>query len=121
MGKKGLQSVAVLGTEDFDVTTIDTSTIRLTREGCEGVVAPIRWSYEDVATPFEGELCDCHEKGADGYNDLTLKFKTQELVSTLELEKVVGKILPLNLTGNLEDGTSFEGQDCIWVLEKGKK
>jgi hypothetical protein len=37
--------VAILGTEDFDVNQIDIASIRL-----EGV-APIRSSYEDVATP----------------------------------------------------------------------
>jgi hypothetical protein len=122
LGKQGLQSVAVLGTADFDVTDIDPETILLTREGYEDVgVAPIRWSYEDVATPYEGELCGCHEEGADGYTDLTLKFKTQDLVSTLNLAEVVGETIPLTLTGELKDGTSFEGKDCIWVLETDKK
>ncbi|KAF5435756.1 hypothetical protein C5S35_10200 [Candidatus Methanophagaceae archaeon] len=122
LGKQGLQSVAVLGTADFDVTDIDPETILLTREGYEDVgVAPIRWSYEDVAMPYEGELCGCHEEGADGYADLTLKFKTQDLVSTLNLAEVVGETIPLTLTGELKDGTSFEGKDCIWVLETNKK
>ena len=122
LGKQGLQSVAVLGTADFDVTDIAPETILLTREGYEDVgVAPIRWSYEDVATPYEGELCGCHEEGADGNTDLTLKFKTQDLVSTLNLAEVVGQTIPLTLTGELKDGTSFEGKDCVWVLETDKK
>ena len=117
---KGVLPVAVLGTEDFDVTTIDPETISLTREGFEDVgVAPIRWSYEDVATPFEGELCDCHDLNGDGILDLTLKFDTQELVETLGLSGEAGDTTRLTLTGNLkeeEGGTPIEGEDCIWVL-----
>jgi hypothetical protein len=121
---KGVLPVAILGTEDFDVTTIDPNTILLTREGIEEGVAPIRWSYEDVATPFEGELCDCYDEGEDGYLDLTLKFDTQELVETLGLSDEAGNTIRLTLTGNLkeeEGGTPIEGEDCIWVLKTGKK
>jgi hypothetical protein len=118
---KGVLPVAVLGTEDFDVTAIDPETILLNRscEGCEGV-APIRWSYEDVATPFEGELCDCHELEGDGILDLTLKFDTQELVEKLDLCPLDGQTIPLTITGNLKSDTPIEGEDCIWVLKPGK-
>ena len=116
---KGVLPVAVLGTAEFDVTTIDPGTILLIREGCEGVAAPIRWSYEDVATPFTGELCDCHDLNGDGYIDLTLKFDTQELVSNLKLDEVAGETIPLAVTGDLKaenGGTPIEGKDCIRVL-----
>jgi hypothetical protein len=114
---KGVLPVAVLGTAEFDVTTIDPGTILLTREGCEGVAA-IRWSYEDVATPFTGELCDCNDLNGDSYIDLTLVFDTQELVSNLKLDNVAGETIPLTVTGNLNaenDGTPIEGKDCIRV------
>jgi len=120
-GKKGVIPVAVLGTEDFDVTMIDPSTIEISIEGVEDGVAPLRWSYEDIATPFEGELCDCHELEEDGHMDLTLKFDAQEVVNTLELEDLAGDTNPLTITGNLMeeyDGTAFVGQDCMWILEK---
>ena len=121
---KGVLPVAVLGTEDFDVTKIDPLTILLSREGVEEGVAPIRSDYEDVATPFEGELCDCHNLNGDGYLDLTLKFETQLLVETLGLGEVAGETIPLTLTGNLretEDGTPIEGKDCVLILDpKGK-
>jgi hypothetical protein len=97
---KSVLPVAVLGTQEFDVTTIDPQTILLGREGIEEGIAPIRYSYEDVATPFEGELCDCHDLNGDGYLDLTLKFKTQELVDILKLKDVAGETIPLTLTGN---------------------
>ena len=113
---KGVLPVAVLGTAEFDVTTIDPGTILLTREGCEGVAA-IRWSYKDIATPFTGELCDCNDLNGDSYIDLTLKFDTQELVSKLELDNVAGETIPLTVTGNLnaENGGTIEGKDCIRV------
>jgi len=120
---KGVLPVAVLGSEDFDVTTVDPATIRLAREGYEDGVSPLRWSYEDVATPFEGELCECHDLNGDGYMDLTLKFKTQEIKDTLDLNNEAGNTIPLLVTGNLmeeADGTPIEGSDCIWVLA-GKK
>ncbi|UCC32852.1 MAG: hypothetical protein JSW53_03360, partial [Candidatus Bathyarchaeota archaeon] len=52
---KGVLPVAICGTEDFDVTTVDPETVQLTLEGLGVGVAPLRWSYEDVATPYEGE------------------------------------------------------------------
>ena len=115
----GVLPVAVLGTAEFDVTTIDPETILLNRS-CEGYVgvAPICWSYEDVATPFTGELCDCHDLNGDGYMDLTLKFDTQELVSNLKLDEAAGATVPLVLTGNLNGencGTPIRGKDCIRV------
>jgi len=121
LDKQGLLPVAIIGTGDFDITDIDPDTILLTREGCDSGVAPIRWNYEDVATPYTGtDDCGCHELGGDGYLDMSLKFDTQELVIELNLVEVVGQTIPLTLTGKLRDGTLFEGQDCIWVLETEK-
>jgi hypothetical protein len=121
---KGVLPVAVLGTEDFDVTIIDPSTILLTVEDVEGGVAPIRWSYEDVATPFIGELCDCHDLNGDGYMDLTLKFDTQAVVTTLGLNDYAGGTIPLTITGKLKEEAGcwpIEGYDCLSVLKTGKK
>jgi hypothetical protein len=117
---RGVLPVAILGTESFDVTTTDVSSILLSRDGNGAGVAPIRWSYEDVATPFGGEFCGCHELGPDGFMDFTLKFRTQEVVGVIggveDGEKIV-----LVLTGNLFDETPFGGADCVRILKKGKK
>ena len=117
---KGVLPVAILGTEEFDVASIDPASIRLSKEGVEGEVAPLRWSYEDVATPFEGELCDCWDLNDDGYMDLTIKFKAQEVVNTLELDENAGETIHLTLKGNLvgagpEEGTPIQGQDCVRI------
>ncbi|MCK5476298.1 MAG: hypothetical protein KAI55_00085 [Candidatus Aenigmarchaeota archaeon] len=123
--KKGVLPVAILGTEEFDITTLDPETIelKLTSESEEGVM-PIRWNYEDVATPFEGELCDCHELAGDGYIDMTLKFNAPEVVETLGLTGFQGETIPLTISGTLKEeygGTQIEGQDCVWVLDDKKK
>ncbi|MDL1976430.1 MAG: hypothetical protein LWX55_17015 [Deltaproteobacteria bacterium] len=96
MKSKGVLPVAILGTEDFHVEAIDPEAILLSREGIEEGIAPIRYSYEDVATPFEGELCGCHDRNGDGYMDLTLKFETQELIEQLELNEVAGETISLS-------------------------
>jgi hypothetical protein len=121
---RGVLPVAVLGTEELDVTTIDPATVALGRESVDCYVLPLRWSYEDVATPFEGDLCDCHELHGDGYLDLTLKFNNQELVECLALGDVTGETVPLILTGDMKEefnGTRIEGSDCVWILEKNDK
>jgi hypothetical protein len=116
---KGVLPVAILGTEDFDVMTVDPATILLTRNGYEEMgVSPLRWEWEDVATPFDGELCDCHDMNGDGYMDLTLKFKIQELVQSLELDTLAGETIPLMIMGNLKEengGTPFKGRDCVSI------
>ena len=125
LGGKGVLPVAILGTEDFDVTQVDPASVVLTMEGLEEGVAPLRWSLEDVATPYTGEEDDCYactEEGPDGYLDLTLKFKMQEVVETLGLDAFAdGDCVMLKLTGNLmeeDGGTPFTGEDVIRIIEK---
>jgi len=119
---RGKLSVAILGTENFDVMTIDPDSIRLTRTGVIGEgIAPVRYGYEDVATSFEGESCDCHDFNGDGNLDLILKFNREELASDLNLYDADGKTVPLIIKGNLYkgyNGIPLQGQDCIWVLDK---
>ena len=116
---KGVLPVAILGTANFDVNEIDPAAVTL-----EGV-APLRWSWGDVATPYEpwagkeGEY-DCNEYGPDGYVDLTLKFKAQEIVAALGPVSD-GDVLVLQLTGKVKDefgGTEFFGEDVVKILKK---
>ena len=110
--KGGVLPVAVLGATDFDVHDIDISTLLL-----EGV-APLRHSYEDVASPVDdGEECECTTAGPDGYVDLTLKFEKAEIVAALGSVSH-GDVIPLTLTGELLDGTPFEATDCVSILYK---
>jgi len=74
----------------------------------------------DAATPFEGELCDCHELGGDGILDLSMKFRTQEVVESLELGDLAdGAFVELEVSGTLLDGTEFAASDCIRLVPPG--
>jgi len=119
---RGVLPVAILGTPDLDIATIDRASIRLQIGTQE--VTPIRSSMEDVATPFTGEITsceDCAESGPDGYIDLTLKFSTQEIVQAIGVNNVNdGDCFILTLTGRLDDGTPIIGEDVLRILKKGK-
>ncbi len=107
---KAVLPVAILGTADFDVSDIDPATVAL-----EGVPA-LRWNIEDVSTPVDeqAEECECNSLGADGYSDLTLKFDKLLIVEALG-EVHNGDVIPLTITGELTDGTAFEGTDCVVI------
>lgn len=117
--EKGVLSVAILGTDTFDASQVDPATVRL-----EGV-SPLRWSLEDVATPYEpftgkGDVYDCNEYGPDGYLDLTLKFNSKEVVAALG-EINDGDVLVLHLLANLREeygGTLVAGEDVVIILVK---
>jgi hypothetical protein len=121
---KGVLPVAILGSKDFNVKNIDPATIMLSREGIPGGVSPLRYNYADVATPFEGELCDCNSLYGDGYKDLTLKFKKTEVISELLLEEVAGQTIPLTITFSFKEdkgGTDYYAEDCLKILKKKER
>ena len=121
---QGVLPVAILGTEALDVMAIDPSTIRLTREGVDGEVTPIRGHYTDVATPLQCELTASGESLGDGYTDLMLKFRTQEIVKALNLWDAAGERVTLTLSASLKEelgGTDLSAQDDIKVLGKKLK
>jgi hypothetical protein len=116
---RGMQPVAILGTADFDVTMIDPVTIRL-----EGV-APIRSAVVDVAAPIEpftGKVdcdLDCTDEGPDGWPDLTLKFKTQDIVAALG-EAADRECRVMLLDGNLREefgSTPIAGEDVLLIID----
>lgn len=102
--------VAILGTADFDVRGIDPSTVTL-----EGVPA-LRWSYEDVSTPMPADAgeCECHTLGADGFEDLTLKFDKASIIAALGAVED-GDLIPLVIAGGLVEGALFMGSDCVLI------
>ncbi|UCD62832.1 MAG: VCBS repeat-containing protein [Candidatus Zixiibacteriota bacterium] len=127
---KPLLPVAVLGTPDFDVSTIDPSTVRLEH------VEPLSSSIKDVSTPPDPVTGDCagtgngHDgnqdpiinayqcrysctsEGTDGYPDLTLRFLKADIVNAIADQADQGQVF-LKLTGALYDGTPIEGTDRI--------
>jgi len=122
---KGVLPAAILGSSDFDVTTIDPASVRLRLQGSEDGVAPIRWALEDVATPFESpedkENCfsDCNTMGRDGYTDITFKFDTQEVIAALG-DFNAWDCLVLEVVGNLKEdqgGGTILGEDVVRMLK----
>lgn len=116
---RGKLPTAILGTADFDVSSIDLASAELSRaDGLGGSVGPLvgKSNIKDVGTPFDGELCGCAEERGDGIDDLSMKFSVAELVETLELgELEIGESVELVVSGNLVDGTAFEARDCVWL------
>lgn len=80
------------------------------------VVSPLRVRTDDVGTPFDGELCDCHEAGPDGLLDLNLKFKTQEVASLLQQSTLESESVMLSVSGTLLNGRSFTASDCVLIV-----
>ena len=111
-------SVALLGTESFDVKTVNPETVRL-----KGI-APMCWSIRDVATPYvpyigKQDENACWTYGADGYKDLVFHFSVLDLLMVGALENAeAGDVLLLQLTGNLKEefgSYPFIGEDFIII------
>ncbi|MHC4447082.1 MAG: PQQ-dependent sugar dehydrogenase [Planctomycetota bacterium] len=122
---QGVLPVALAGSASFDAAQVDISSVRLVRaDGVGGEVSPIAGPpgshpvLEDVATPFDGEGCDCHELEGDGLLDLSVKFRAQDVVGALELGTLPqGTQVEVVVNFDLVDGTSFTSAgDCIRVV-----
>lgn len=132
---QGVLPVAILGTDYFDVNNVDPSSVLLEE------VSPVKWAFEDVATPYEPtgitDCLDCSTAGLDGFLDLILHFNTQDIINVLESENssagdidlldIVtisaisdGECVVLTLSGRLIDGTPIKGEDSVVILKKGK-
>ena len=92
----GVLPVALPGADDLDATQVVLDSLQLRRRDDVGASVnphegpPGPHSVpKDVATPFEGDLCDCHDLTGDGIDDLLLKFKMQDVVDMLELDDAV--------------------------------
>jgi len=110
VNSKGHLPVAILGTEDFDVSEIDPDSILLED------MPPLHWEMEDVATPNYGCL-NCTAEGPDGMMDLTLFFDIQAIVGVIGPVSD-GDCLVLTVTGTLLDGTPIEGSDIVAIRKK---
>jgi hypothetical protein len=142
---KAVLPVAILGTYDFDVHEIDPESITLNgvapvRLSYEDVGTPADKTEDS---------CACTEDGPDGFEDLTLKFDRKEIVSTLTSFSTniqgstgalaMGSSSPsekastnvdqtghpsrddyvLHIEGQLNDGSLFNGYDCVVLMTKG--
>ncbi len=96
--------------DDFDVGTIDTSSIAITSlaggESCD----PQYTQGADLS--FTPEVGDRDE---DGIADLTVKFDRQVLLPNLCLDDV-----SITIEGELTTGELFSGSDSIRIIDRGK-
>jgi hypothetical protein len=118
---KGVLPVAIVGTADFDVSTVDPASVQLVG------VSPLTWAYEDTARPYEPYVgkdidayaCEEYWEG-DGFVDLILHFDTQEIVAALGAVND-GDVLILTLTGNLTADYGSKpilGEDVVLIIKK---
>ena len=117
---RGVLPVAICSTADFDVFSIDPATVALGSYDSDEVVYPLRWSYEDVATPYLGEPGGGHALDGDGYIDLVLHFDIREVIETLNLALNAGEVIPLIVTGAPISplGAHIRGLDYVWILDQ---
>ena len=85
---KGRTPMAINGSDTFDVTDIDVTTLTLVGPGGDELDSSfiVKAGLEDVSAPFEPltgkqDETDCTTEGPDGFVDLTLKYKTQDVKS----------------------------------------
>ena len=120
----GVLPVSLLGTSSFDVHNVNLSSVRLSRsDGVGGQVAPNEGppgphsTYEDNGTPFEGIPCNCNTLHGDGLTDLSMKFRSDQIVQQLHLDQLPGgSTVELKLTGAMNDLTTFTARDCVWIV-----
>jgi hypothetical protein len=114
--KGGVLPVALLGSETFDVTTVDLSSLRL--EGVAPLMIGGGPAIRDVAGPVmdDGD-CACTTDGPDGYPDIMMKFRAQDIAAAIAPGYHGERTL--TLTGYYLDGIMLEAQDCIEI--KGNK
>jgi len=123
--KKGVLPVTIFGTADFDVASIDISTLKLCTEGPELCTqAPRDFSYADRGDPTSdlgAAMCRVLDLGdgvfeeqdylnPDGFIDLDIAFEANEVQDILEVFCSFDKGTvsePLIITGMTLDGTEI--------------
>jgi len=99
---EGGLTVAVAGSEGFDVKEINS--VRLNG------VPPLSSFIENVSTPDH-----CYDFEPDENDDLVFNFETQKIIETLG-KVSTGKVVPLTLTGTLNNGTKIEGKGIVTLI-----
>ena len=91
LDSNGKTPVAILGSDTFDVSDVDPATVDF-----EGA-SPVKWAIEDA--------------NGDGYLDLVLKFKTQDITGLFPGDTVA------QLTGELTGGQPFQGEGPVNIAQ----
>jgi len=107
LGKQGKLTVAILGSFDLDVTTIDPNTILL------GGIGPVkRGKAQKLAISFD-------DVNDDGHTDLVAHFDVQALVEAPD-SSLTENTTSLTLTAELFNGLGIIGIDSVRVVPPDK-
>ncbi len=111
---KGRIPMAILGSADLDVTTIDVDSISI-----NGVAFPVKTpSVQDVTQPG-ATVCDCGA-GPDGYPDLILHFAQHDLIDALGLDALAeDTVVEVTVKADLPNCRTVEATGCITVHQPG--
>jgi hypothetical protein len=129
---KGSVPVAIVGTAEFDVTTVDPESICLVSPDGTVVCALEQWVIIDSTEPNDGDPAqcfDCFDAEAnwncdldgdgvddsycgDDIDDLVVKFDTRELAAAIRSEPRGGCVV-LMLTGETQSGVPILGSDSV--------
>ena len=93
----GVIPVAILGSAEFDVTTIDAGSVML-----EGLAVKAVGKSNKLLAHYE-------DVDGDGYNDLVVQIEDDDLV--FEEGDTTGTV-----TGNLNNGMRIQGSDTICIV-----
>jgi hypothetical protein len=105
-GVQEVVTVALVGSENFDVESVDITSLFLEK------ASPLKVQYRDVSQPGTGSDCPCSDEGGDGYRDIVLQFRLSDVVT--DAAKVADQQrLKWTLIGSRASGTSFELSDCV--------
>ena len=136
--KKGVLPITIFGTEEFDVTSIDVSTLQLCTEDLVSCTeSPKDYSFVDRGDPSSDigaamcALVDLEEQdylNPDGFIDLDVAFEAfevQDMLGTFCSDDKGAVSEPLVITGMTLDGTVImsipvpnAGVDQLWKVNK---
>lgn len=106
---QGIVRALLLGSAEFDVTGIQLGSV-----SCEQTAFPINTEIVDMGSVHHDTNQPCAGRTPDGFDDLLLTFSTPDVAAALGTA-AKGDTVCLHLTGQLRDGTAFEGRDVVTI------
>jgi hypothetical protein len=121
----GVVPAVIFGTETFDVTTIDLSTVQLALASDPSAGVPlVNSSIMDVGSPDDVDIQECMDDygNMDGWDDLELKFDAEAVAGLIGCPLDFKEGVELVLTGSDMDETPLEAANIqiIWNVGKNK-
>ena len=94
----------------FDVADINLDSITI-----GGAAFPVKTpTIEGKTAPVDGDECDCHVAGDEGFDDLIVHFSRRDVILALGLDTLIGETdVEITVEGQLLSGQPFEGTDCV--------